>query len=30
MPAPVLTVHSLAEAFRLAPRPDSWKTLILT
>lgn len=30
MPAPVLAMFSLAQAFQLAPRPDSWKTLVLT
>lgn len=30
MPPVVLAVYCLSQAFQLAPRPDSWKTLILT
>jgi hypothetical protein len=30
MPAPVLAVFCLSQAFKLAPRPESWRTLVLT
>lgn len=30
MPQPALAFFCLAQALQLAPRPDSWKTLVLT